>query len=115
MLSDTHQALLRDLNTSLSTLEDDEAVMIMCNGKLPDGMDFYAFVNIKAARLVDFYDSVREEKEIRLGDFGEVVCTGSGLEPPPEIRQKALEGVRPGTGRIPVSRQGVAGRKRPCF
>ena len=88
MLSDTHQALLRDLNASLSTLEDDEAVMIMCNGKLPDGMDFYAFVNIKAARLVDFYDSVREEKEIRLGDYGEVVYTGSGLEPPAEIRQE---------------------------
>lgn len=62
--------------------------MVLCNGKTPDGSDFYAFVNIKANRLVDFYDSVREEKEIRLGEYGEVVRSGEGLEPAPEVRQE---------------------------
>ena len=88
MLSDTHQALLRELNTYLSTLEDDETVMVLCNGKVPDGTEFYAFVNIRANQLADFYDFIRNGKEIRLGEFGEVVRSGEGLEPPADVRKE---------------------------
>jgi hypothetical protein len=88
MLSDVHQAILRDLNASLSALEDDESIMVLCNGKLPDDKEFYAFVNIKAARLVDFYDAIREGRDIRLGEYGEVIRSGEGLEPSAEIRRE---------------------------
>jgi hypothetical protein len=88
MLSDANQAILRELNASLSALEDDESVMVLCNGKMPDGTEFYAFVNIRANQLAHFYDSVRNGKEIRLGEFGEVIRSGEGLEPPVEIRKE---------------------------
>ena len=88
MLSAVHQAILRELNTSLNALEEDEAVMVLCNGKLPGGADFYAFVNIKAAKLVDFYDAIREERDIKLGEYGEVIRSGEGLEPSDEVRHE---------------------------
>lgn len=88
MLSDVHQAILRDLNASLSALEENEAVMVLCNGKMPDNTDFYAFVNIKAAKLFDFYDCIRNEKEIRLGEFGDIVRSGEGFEPPSDVRRE---------------------------
>ena len=88
MLSAAHQSILRELNTSLNALEEDEAVMVLCNGKLPDAADFYAFVNIKAAKLVAFYDAIREGQEIRLGEFGEVIRSGDGVEPPADVRQE---------------------------
>lgn len=87
-LSPAQQSVLRELNSTLSALEDDAAVMVLCNGKLPSGGDFYAFVNIAAAKLVGFYDAVRDGQELRLGDYGEVIRSGEGVEPPTEIRRE---------------------------
>lgn len=91
MLSPVHQSILRELNTSLSALEDDAAVMVLCNGKMPDNKDFYAFVNIKASKLVAFYDAIRDEQDIRLGEYGEIITSGEGVEPPAEIRKEMEE------------------------
>jgi hypothetical protein len=88
MLSPIHQSLLRELNTSLNALEDDASVMVLCNGKLPDGPHFYAFVNIAAAKLVAFYDAIREGKQVKLGEYGEVIASGEGVEPPADVRSK---------------------------
>lgn len=88
MLSPIHQAILRELNVSLSALDDSESVMVLCNGKFPGGEDFYAFVNIQASKLVDFYDAVRDGEKIKLGEYGEVIRSGVGLEPPAEVRQE---------------------------
>lgn len=90
-LSTVQQSILRELNTTLSALEDDAAVMVLCNGKLPTGEDFYAFVNIKSARLTAFYDSIREGRELRLGEYGEVVRSGAGVEPPADVRREMEE------------------------
>jgi len=90
MLSPIHQSVLRELNTSLNALEEDASVMVLCNGKLPGGPHFYAFVNIAAAKLVSFYDAIREGKEVKLGEYGEVIASGEGVEPPADVR-RAME------------------------
>lgn len=90
-LSPAHQSILRELNTTLSQLEDDATVMVLCNGKLPTGQDFFAFVDIKAARLVDFYDAIRAGRELKLGEYGEIIRSGLGVEPPSDVRREMEE------------------------
>ena len=88
MLSPVHQAILRELNDSLQALDDDASVMILCNGKLPGNVAFYAFLDIPAAKLMSFQDAIREGKELRLSEYGEIVRSGEGLEPPLEVRRE---------------------------
>lgn len=94
-LSPAHQSILRELNATLTQLDDDATVMVLCNGKIPDagpeGGDFYAFVDIKAARLIDFYDAIRAGRELKLGEYGEIVRSGLGVEPPSDVRREMEE------------------------
>lgn len=90
-LSTVQQSILRELNTTLSALDDDAAVMVLCNGKIETGQDFYAFVNIKSARLTSFYDAIRNGQQLRLGEYGEIIRSGNGVEPPTDVRREMEE------------------------
>ena len=61
-------------------------VHLMC-GKTGDGKDFYAYINVLPSRYEDFLLISRAREQMNLSEFGEILESGFGREPPAEVRR----------------------------
>ena len=77
---------------TLRETKADEHVVIyeLANSQTPEGKDFWLYLAIKPtmyeAYKMLWLDENRSESTVKFTDYGEVILTGWGKEPAPEVR-----------------------------
>ncbi len=72
-------------------------ITVLTQGKLADGRDYWAYVEMSPAKFTSF-QKAKTQGGFTMQDFGEVVEWGEGAEVPEEVRARmeAENGVRHG-------------------
>lgn len=66
-------------------------IVHVISGKDANGKDFYAYVSVRPSRYEEFILISRAGEEMDVAEFGNVLESGFGREPSPEIRRHMEE------------------------
>ena len=71
------------MNASFLQVLQDEGTQVvdLCAGRIKDGRDFYAFIQMDIASYRDYQKALGEGKPIDLNAYGKILHAGWGKEP----------------------------------
>ena len=62
-------------------------IIMLCQGTTPQGKPYYAYLRMKPEQA-EKLEAAEQGSEIKLNDYGEVLCFGYDKEPPEDIKRK---------------------------
>lgn len=75
----------------LRDADDKVGIVHMINGKTGKGENFYAYISVRPSRYEDFVLISRAKEQMDLHEFGEILESGFGNEPPADVRRMMEE------------------------
>jgi len=66
-------------------------IIHLISGKTGKGEDFYAYISVTPSRYEDFLLISHAKEQMDLSEFGEILESGFGTDPSPEVQQYMKE------------------------
>ena len=83
-LKKLHAALTPDV---LVKADAEAGIVHLMTGQTGSGENFWAYIAVKPSRYEDFILSSRAQEEMNLHEFGDILESGFGTEPPADVRR----------------------------
>lgn len=65
--------------------------IVLCNGRNKDGTDFWIYLEVDKEAAEQMHKDYESQVTVNFTDYGKVIKSGMGKEPPEEIRKQIDE------------------------